>query len=143
MANRGLIAAAAISMLVLAYPTSHAAEEKECPDGRKAEQCKACAAAPADQQCAKHAKDCYYKFTVQKVVDAETLEVTFPPSVFSRTDPKLRDQKEQDYENKVKGKPLTIHVKSGTAKKDTTYLFTRCPDNKFDLKKEIKPDEDK
>lgn len=136
MAKRGLMAITAVSALILVCPTVHAAMAEPTPRE------KACAAARADKPCGKDAQECYYKFTVQKAVDAETLKVTYPPSVFSVTDPDMRKvQKEKDYEKEYKDKPFTIHLKSGTAEQDKTYLFTRCPDNKFDLKKEIKPDD--
>lgn len=143
MANRGLIAATAISMLVLAYPTSHAAAEKECPDGRTGAHCNACAAARADKQCGKDAKDCYYKFTVKKAKKG-SLDVQYPESVFSVIPQAERDKaEEKKYEASIKDKIFTISVKEGTTVEEgATYAFKRCPDTLYSIVKKLKDGKD-
>ncbi len=140
MAKRGLMAIAAISVLILVYPTGPAASEE--PPKRD----KACAKAHLkNKTCETDAKDCHYKFTVQKV-DGQKLQVTYPPSVWSvskktETDPAEEKKHKDDFE---KYSPYTIDLKQGSATptKDKTYIFTRCPDNAFTLGKEIKPDDE-
>lgn len=85
---------------------------------------------------------CYYKFTVTKD-HKDSLDVTYPVSVFSAIDKNYKDQndeqKEKDAKEK-KGKPFSISVKQGTKiVEGKTYKFTRCPDSLYSVGKELDP----
>jgi hypothetical protein len=93
------------------------------------------------------ADDCYYKFTVQKVVDSKTLEVKYPPSVFKVTTKQLNEddkQQEDAYVKRIKDKEFKIQVKPGiTPEKGKTYLLVRCPDDSdYEIKKDIDEDDE-
>ena len=135
MANRGLMAMAAISGFILACPTGPAASQEHTPRQL------ACDKARLGKQCETDAKECYFKFTVAKVVDQKNLNVTYPPSVWSVTKADMKDKKEEDYEKDKKNKEFPIQMKSGTAIQGKTYFFTRCPDNEFTLGQEIDPND--
>lgn len=136
MAKRGFMAMAAISGFILACPTGPAASQEHTPHD------KACAEARADKEtCGTDAKDCHYKFTVQKVVDQKKLEVTYPLSVWSVTKKDMKDKVEEDYEKNHKSKKFSIPLKSGTATKGDTYIFTRCPDKEFTLVEKVDPND--
>lgn len=152
MGKRGLMAATAILMLILADPTGPAASasKDDCPKGRTKEQCQACAeAAPYKvPHCGQAAKDCHSKYTVQKVdADKRRLEVTYPPSVWSVTKEDLSEtEKAQEKEYKKDAEKLApykirLTAKSKTPTEGKTYLFTRCPEDDFTLGTEISPDD--
>ncbi len=136
MAKRGIVVIAAISMFIVACPWGHAASQ-ESPTPQEI----ACAAARADKMCGAEAVKCHYKFTVKKVVDPKQLEVTYPKSVWSVTKHDMKDKEEEEYEESQRDKKFPIHLKSGTATKGDTYIFTRCPDGEFTLGEKIDPND--
>ena len=140
MAKRGLMAIAVISGFVLACPTGPAASPQD-PTPQE----KACSEARADKKtCGTAARDCRYKFTVNKVTGQE-LEVTFPSSVWSVTCEKEKDTREEkEHKEKYEKFKFPIDLKQGSATptRDKTYFFTRCPDNEFTLGEEINPSDE-
>ena len=163
MAKRGLMAATAISMVILVCPSGYAAMAESNANqsvrqsvGMTTEHTQRdidCTKARADQQCGGAANQCFYKFTVNEVVDQQKLKVTYPPTVWKDTvwaelpewlpESDRNPQAEEDYKNKIGENPFSITTLNPTDKrmKDKTYVFTRCPENEFTVGPEIDPNE--
>jgi hypothetical protein len=139
MAKRGLMAIAAISVLLLWCPTGHAASQEPTPRD------KACSEARPKQQCGNEAKDCHYKFTV-KEVNGQKVTATYPPSVWSVTKKEEKEketEKEKEYKKKYEKYQFPIDLKQGSAAPaaGNTYFFTRCPEKEFSLGEQIDPND--
>ena len=72
------------------------------------------------------------KFTIVKVVDESTLEVKYPASVFSATNPE--DKEVDAYYIEKKGLKGTFKIYVNSSKElaeGKTYVFIRCPSAVF------------
>ena len=138
-------------------------DPNHCPSGWTEERCQACAKARADRKCENAANQCFYKFTVKKV-NRDSLEVSYPPSVWEETKQSVKNTSEEtSYRDRLKDVKFTIPMKATSgaevnpsselqnqqftiptraaseAKVDKTYVFTRCPEPEFTLGSEIDP----
>jgi hypothetical protein len=163
MAKRGLVTAVPILMLIFVCPAGHAAmaESKSNPsagqstvnlDKYKHTQAeKDCTKARADRErCEGEANQCFYKFTVNEVVDQQNLKVIYPPSVWKETvweevpEPERHPEAEETYKNKYETYPyysLRLKPTDRTVEAGRTYVFSRCPEDEFTLGSEIDPNQ--
>ncbi len=147
-----------ISVLLLAYSPGHAGgmanpklseqmpyeqtSEKSMPTEHTQRDLD-CAKARADQRCVGAADQCFYKFTVDEVVDQQNLKVTYPPSVWKETMESMRNTPEETaYRTKLEKLQFEIPLNAmNAAEVGKTYTFTRCPENEFTLGSEIDPNQ--
>lgn len=144
MTNRRLMAAIAISVPIFVCPAGHAAMPSEPTSAEHTPREKGCGDSRADKKCGKEAEQCFYKFTVNELVDQKNLKVTYPSSVWEVTMETEKSKPEEiNYRKEYEKYPYSLRLTAESAipTEGKTYIFTRCPDNDFTLGVEIGPDD--
>lgn len=156
------ITATVFSVIILACPAGHAGGMTQSSVSEKNPQTQApkdtpqgetslphtqrdldCTKARADQMCVGEANQCFYKFTVNEVVDQMQLRVTYPPSVWEETmESERTTPKETAYRTRLETLQFQISLMApNAAEVGKTYVFTRCPEKEFTLGPMIDPNQ--